>query len=142
MAIDQRLKAWQRCHELCVAVFRSTRSWPAEERYGLSAQARRAAHSVAANIAEGSARKAKAEFRRYLNISLGSLSELSYTLLLAKELEILSGQEWQSLDELHQRAGGIPGYSTNPCFPKKLSLTTPNFLTSYPSYLPVLPVLQ
>jgi four helix bundle protein len=119
MAIDQRLKAWQRCHELCVAVFRSTRSWPAEERYGLSAQARRAAHSVAANIAEGSAKKGKAEFRRYLNISLGSLSELSYTLLLAKELEILSGQEWQSLDELHQRAGGITWLLYKSLLPQK-----------------------
>jgi four helix bundle protein len=119
MAIDQRLKAWQRCHELCVAVFRSTRSWPAEERYGLSAQARRAAHSVAANIAEGSAKKGKAEFRRYLNISLGSLSELSYTLLLAKELEILSGQEWQSLDELHQRAGGTAWLLYKSLLPQK-----------------------
>jgi four helix bundle protein len=119
MAIYQRLKAWQRCHELCVAVFRSTRSWPAEERYGLSAQARRAAHSVAANIAEGSAKKGKAEFRRYLNISLGSLSELSYTLLLAKELEILSGQEWQSLDELHQRAGGITWLLYKSLLPQK-----------------------
>jgi four helix bundle protein len=119
MAIYQRLKAWQRCHELCVAVFRSTRSWPAEERYGLSAQARRAAHSVAANIAEGSAKKGKAEFRRYLNISLGSLSELSYTLLLAKELEILSGQEWQSLDELYQRAGGITWLLYKSLLPQK-----------------------
>jgi four helix bundle protein len=119
MAIYQRLKAWQRCHELCVAVFRSTRSWPTEERYGLSAQARRAAHSVAANIAEGSAKKGKAEFRRYLNISLGSLSELSYTLLLAKELEILSGQEWQSLDELHQRAGGITWLLYKSLLPQK-----------------------
>ena len=107
MAIYQRLKAWQRCHDLCTAVYRATGCWPQEERYGLCAQARRAAHSAAANIAEGCAKKGKAEFRRYLNISLGSLSELSYTLLLAKDLGILSDKEWTGLDELHQKAGGM-----------------------------------
>ena len=84
MAIYERIKAWERCHELCVAVYHATKSWPTDERVGLSSQARRAAHSAAANIAEGSAKKGSAEFCRYLNISLGSLSELSYTLLLAK----------------------------------------------------------
>ena len=107
MAIYQRLKAWQRSHELCVAVFQSTRSWPSEQRFELSSQARRAAHSVAANIAEGCAKKGKAEFRRYLNISLGSLSELSYTLLLAKDLQILSPEDWGKLEEFHQRAGSM-----------------------------------
>jgi|SRR5215216_2264779 len=107
MAIYQRLKAWQRCHDLCLAVYRTTKSWPSEERYGLSSQARRAAHSAAANIAEGCAKKGRAEFRRYLNISLGSLSELSYTLLLAKELRILSDPDWDTLNKLHERAGGM-----------------------------------
>jgi four helix bundle protein len=107
MAIYERLKAWQRSHDLCVAVYQATRSWPSEERYGLSSQARRAAHSVAANIAEGCAKKGKAEFRRYLNISLGSLSELSYTLLLAKDLGLVSEKEWNALDQMHQQAGGM-----------------------------------
>src|SRR3954464_4175206 len=88
MAIYERLKAWERCHQLCVAVYNATNSWPTAERYGLVSQARRAAHSAAANIAEGSAKKGSREFRRYLDISLGSLSELSYTLLLAKDLKI------------------------------------------------------
>ena len=60
---------------------------------GLSSRARRAAHSAAANIAEGCAKKGSAELRRYLNISLGSLSELSYTLLLARDLQILPEEE-------------------------------------------------
>jgi four helix bundle protein len=78
-----------------------------EHRFELSSQARRAAHSAAANIAVGCAKKGSAEFRRYLNVSLGSLSELSYTLLLAKELKILTDEEWARLDELHQGAGGM-----------------------------------
>jgi four helix bundle protein len=107
MAIYQRIKAWERCHELCVAVYQATKSWPIEERFGLSSQARKAAHSAAANIAEGCAKKGSAEFRRYLDISLGSLSELSYTLLLAKDLQIISQEEWGRIDELHRKAGGM-----------------------------------
>jgi hypothetical protein len=64
-------------------------------------------YAAAANIAEGSAKKGSAEFRRYLNISLGSLSELSYTLLLAKDLEIISQEEWSRIDQLHRKAGGM-----------------------------------
>jgi four helix bundle protein len=55
----------------------------------------------------GLRQEGESEFRRYLNISLGSLSELSYTLWLAKDLEILSEQDWRSLDQLHQKAGGM-----------------------------------
>jgi four helix bundle protein len=107
MAIYQRIKAWERCHDLCLAVYQITNSWPGGERFGLTAQARRAAHSAAANIAEGCAKKGPNEFRRFLNISLGSLSELSYTLLLAKDLAILSEEDWQRLDEHQQKAGGM-----------------------------------
>jgi four helix bundle protein len=119
MATYQRIKAWERCHELCVAVFQATQAWPTAERFGLSAQARRAAHSAAANIAEGCAKKGKNEFRRYLNISLGSLSELSYTLFLARDLEVLSREDWSKLDQLHQRAGGMTWLLYKSLLPKK-----------------------
>ena len=125
MAIYQRVKAWQRCHDLCLAVYQATKSWPPEERFGLSSQARRAAHSAAANIAEGCARKGKAEFRRYLNISLGSLSELSYTLLLAKELQILSDSDWAGLNILHGRAGGMTWLLYKSLLPKKADPDSP-----------------
>ena len=107
MAVYERFRAWQLCHELSVAVYRATRSWPKAELFGLSSQARLAAHSAAANIAEGSAKRGSREFRRYLDISLGSLSELSYTLLLARDLEILTQDEWGRLDRLHRSAGGM-----------------------------------
>ncbi|MGH7508971.1 MAG: four helix bundle protein [Gemmatimonadales bacterium] len=105
MANYQRFGAWERCHELCLAVYQATSSWPSGERFGLTSQARRAAHSAAANIAEGSAKRGSREFRRYLDISLGSLSELSYTLQLARDLKILSDEEWHRLHQLHQKAG-------------------------------------
>jgi four helix bundle protein len=70
------LRAWQLAHELVLAVYRSTRTWPSTERYALSSQARRAAFSVAANIVEGAANGGQKEFRRFLDMSIGSISEL------------------------------------------------------------------
>ena len=53
----ERFEAWKMCHELTIAVYQSTKNFPADERYGLTSQARRAAFAAAANIAEGSAHK-------------------------------------------------------------------------------------
>ncbi|MGH7519137.1 MAG: four helix bundle protein [Gemmatimonadales bacterium] len=58
-------------HQLALAVYAATEQWPREERYGLTAQARRAAHSAAANIAEGWAKHGRRDLRRYLSISRG-----------------------------------------------------------------------
>jgi four helix bundle protein len=107
MAPYESLKAWQSCHQLALAVYTATDGWPRQEQFGLTSQARRAAHSVAANIAEGSAKRGPREFRRYLDISLGSLSELSYTLLLARDRALLSGEQWTDLNRLRENAGGL-----------------------------------
>jgi four helix bundle protein len=125
MAIYERLKAWERCHQLCVAVYNVTNSWPSSERYGLISQARRAAHSAAANIAEGCAKQGPREFRRYLDISLGSLSELSYTLLLARDLRILSQEQWLQLDDIQRKAGGITWLLYKSLLGKKLTAPMP-----------------
>jgi four helix bundle protein len=125
MAIYERIKAWERCHQLCVAVYSVTNGWPSAERFGLTAQARRAAHSAAANIAEGCAKHGPREFRRYLDISLGSLSELSYTLMLAKDLKILPEADWPKLDELHRKAGGMTWLLYKSMLAKKASAVNP-----------------
>ncbi len=80
MATDEKLKAWQLCHGLAPAIYAETDSWPKAELFGLTSQARRAAHPAGANIAEGWAKPGRPELGRYLNITLGSLGELSYTL--------------------------------------------------------------
>ncbi len=103
----ERFEAWQLCHRLVLAVYQATRAFPDHERYGLTSQARRAAFSAAANVAEGSAKRGSREFRRYLDISLGSLSELAYTLRVARDLAILGEKDWQSLDDLRNHAGAI-----------------------------------
>jgi len=76
MATYEQLKAWQVSQELALAVYAATDAWPKAELFGLTSQARRAVHSVAANIAEGYAKRGGRELRRYLDISLGSLAEL------------------------------------------------------------------
>ncbi|HEY6209867.1 MAG TPA: four helix bundle protein [Gemmatimonadales bacterium] len=104
MAPYERFAAWRECHALVLAVYRATQDFPKQELYGLISQARRAAFSGAANIVEGSARRGSAEFRRFLDISLGSLAELGYTLRISKELGFLTEERWKGLDDLQNRA--------------------------------------
>jgi len=101
----ERLTAWQVCYELALETYRSTSSFPKHELYGVTSQARRAAFSAAANIAEGSAKRGSREVRRFLDIAIGSLAELAFILRLARDLEYLTNDSWNRLDELRRRAG-------------------------------------
>ena len=100
----ERFDAWNCCHTLAIAVYEATALLPKEEKYGLISQARRAAYSAAANIAEGSAKRGVGEFQRYLNISLGSLSELAYAIRLAHDLKYLNEGDWKRLEDLRSKA--------------------------------------
>lgn len=100
----ERFTAWRKCHELALAIYHVTQQFPPDERYGLSSQTRRAAYSAAANIAEGSAKRGSAEFCRYLNISLGSLSELAYAMRLVQDLKLLGNADWQRIEKLRSEA--------------------------------------
>ncbi len=83
------LQVWQKAHCLTLEVYRATRSFPAEERYGLAAQLRRSAASIPTNIAEGCGRHGERELARFISIAAGSASETEYHLLLARDLEYL-----------------------------------------------------
>jgi four helix bundle protein len=111
MLPHERFQAWKLCHELVLAVYRSTEKWPAQERYGLTSQIRRAAVSAPANIAEGAAKHGSREFRRYVDIALGPLGETSYLLTLARDLKLVSVREWEILEGLRRRAGGPAFFS-------------------------------
>jgi four helix bundle protein len=82
-------KVWQKAHEITLSIYTATEKFPATERYGLTSQMRRAASSIAANIAEGCARSSDADFARFLHHAMGSASELEYFLLLARDLRFL-----------------------------------------------------
>jgi len=100
----EKLHAWRECHELALAVYSATRRFPQEERYGLTSQVRRAAFSAAVNIVEGSTRRSRREFLRFLDIALSSLSEVGYTLRFAHEAGVLSAEEWVTLRDRQGRA--------------------------------------
>ena len=87
----QELEVWRVSHQVALAVYRATTGFPVEEQYGLQSQIRRAASSVPANIAEGSA-LSNDRFRHHLRIALGSATELEYHLLLSRELGYLDAQ--------------------------------------------------
>ena len=80
------LLVWQKGMDLAVEVYRLSRTWPKEELYGLTSQARRAAAAVPANIAEGYGRQSSASYAQFLKISRGSLKELETHLLLAERV--------------------------------------------------------
>ncbi len=78
---------WQKAHQFVLGVYRLSRTFPRSETYGLSSQFRRAAVSIAANIAEGFRKRGKADKLRFLNIAQGSLEESRYYLILARDLD-------------------------------------------------------
>jgi four helix bundle protein len=91
------LKVWQRAHQITLSIYRCTRNFPREETYGMVSQLRRCSSSVAANIAEGCGRLGNAEFGRFLTVAMGSASELEYFLLLARDLEYLSRDNYEAV---------------------------------------------
>src|SRR5580704_883837 len=84
------LIVWQKSLELAEAVYTATKSFPKEEIYGLTSQMRRAAVSVASNIAEGHSRQTRGEFLQFLGMSRGSLAELQTQAILAARLDLLT----------------------------------------------------
>lgn len=86
----RNLKVWEKSHQLALAVYKATSTFPRHELYGLTSQIRRACASIPANIAEGCGRSGDAELARFLQIAMGSASELEYHLLLARDLGFLS----------------------------------------------------
>jgi len=83
------LDVWKRSMDLVTEVYKLTQKWPVEEKYGLTAQLRRAAVSIPSNIAEGSARGSTADFSRFLNIAQGSLAEVETQLEIACRVDLV-----------------------------------------------------
>ena len=94
-----KIEAWRWADDLVVAIYEHTRQFPKEELYGLTAQLRRAAFSVPANIAEGSARGSKRDYLHFLYIARGSLTETQYFVHLAYRLGYLSDEAYSQIAE-------------------------------------------
>ncbi len=92
------LQVWQKAHQLTLGIYAATRTFPSEERYGLTSQLRRACASIAANLAEGCGRRSEGEMARFIQIAMGSGAELSYHLLLARDLRLLKNCDYTDLE--------------------------------------------
>lgn len=89
MKTHKDLLIWQKSMDLVTEIYKITKGFPKEEIYGLTSQIRRSSVSVPSNIAEGTVRKSDKEFKQFLFIALGSLSELETQIIIAKNLEYI-----------------------------------------------------
>lgn len=85
----QNLLVWQKAHALTLDIYRLTRGFPADERFGLTSQMRKSSSSVPGNISEGCGKRTPGQLRNSLDIASGSLSELEYWLILSRDLDYL-----------------------------------------------------
>jgi four helix bundle protein len=97
------LRVWEEAHRLTLSVYKVTQAFPKEERFGLSSQIRRASASIPANLAEGCGRRSDGEMARFVQIAMGSGAELSYHLLLARDLGFMTNEEHVELNTSLER---------------------------------------
>ncbi|WP_051963682.1 four helix bundle protein [Deinococcus misasensis] len=93
----RELLVWQKAHQLVLEVYQLTKSFPVEERFGITSQLRRSVVSIPTNIAEGAGMGTELQMGRYLQIALGSASETEYLLLRSQDLGYLPNQEGVTL---------------------------------------------
>jgi len=101
----ETIVAWQKADNLAVEVYKVTQRFPKSELYGLTSQIRRAAVSVAANIAEGSARQYLKEYLQFLYLADSSLSEVAYCVHLAYRLGFMDDETRERLEAMRSEAG-------------------------------------
>ena len=93
------LNVWRKGHELTLRVYEITGGFPNDERFGLTSQLRRACASICANLAEGCCRTSDKDFARFVDMAVGSASEVEYFLLLARDLNHVTESDYALLDE-------------------------------------------
>jgi four helix bundle protein len=103
MKTHKDLDVWKTAVELAIDVYKATRSFPREELFGLSAQMRRSAVSIASNIAEGAARQTSKEFAQFLHVAAGSTSELDTQIEIARGIGIGETADLQRLQNTEAR---------------------------------------
>ncbi len=102
-----KLITWQKAHDLVLKIYEITKQFPRDEQFGLISQMRRAAVSIPSNIAEGKARGSQKDYRRFLLMARGSLEELKYQVLLARDLEYIDNVCYEGLKELMDEVGKL-----------------------------------
>lgn len=93
----KELKVWEKAHQLTLSIYKTSAKFPKEEIYSLTNQLRRASASIPANIAEGCGKNSQADLANFLNISLGSANETEYFLILSRDLDYLTEEQFTIL---------------------------------------------
>ena len=95
----RKLNVWENAHALTLGIYLASNQFPRDELFALTNQLRRATSSIGANIAEGCGRSSQKEFHFFLSVAIGSASEVEYFLLLAKDLNYVSKNDYEKLNE-------------------------------------------
>jgi len=102
----RELEVYQKSYALTLQIYKTTRTFPREELFGLTSQIKRAAYSIPLNIAEGYAKKASVnEFKRFIAMALGSSDEMQVILELCKDLDFISAEKYVELSSEYERVG-------------------------------------
>ena len=115
----RNLRVWEKAHRLTLEIYASSKAFPRDEMFGLTSQMRRSSSSIGMNIAEGCCRKGDLEMGRFLQMAMGSASELEYQILLARDLNYLRDPGYEHLttqvveikkmlSSLMQKVKGLP----------------------------------
>ncbi|MFN2502220.1 MAG: four helix bundle protein [Pyrinomonadaceae bacterium] len=111
MRSHEKLDAWRKSVDLVIEIYKLTKEFPSDEKFGMTSQTRRAAVSIPANIAEGAARESDKDFIRFLSIAQGSASELETEILIANRLGFLSDVNYRltikALDDVGRMLTGL-----------------------------------
>jgi four helix bundle protein len=101
----EKLEVWMKAIDLAENIYQLTKKYPKDELYGIILQMRRAVISIGCNIAEGAARQTKTEFKQFLYMARGSISELETQLLISKRLNYINDKEYQNIIKLTDEIG-------------------------------------
>jgi len=105
----ENLEVWKEAIDLAVTIYSVTDNFPKEETYGLTSQLRKAAVSISSNIAEGSGRKSKKDFRQFVHIASGSLNEVESLLIVSSRLNLIDVEFFKEIKARIQKLGRLIG---------------------------------
>ena len=105
----ENLDAWKEATNLAVQIYQTTKNFPKEEIFGITSQLRKASISISSNIAEGSGRKSKKDFKQFVHMASGSSNEVESLLHICSRLDLITADSYKELKQNTERLGRLIG---------------------------------